>query len=619
MTISEFLSNNFAEIIGLIFIWMIIHKKGMLTKKDMHDFMRIFYCELGELLAYNLELITRYFTYPSPFRIILSGIAYVLRALLVYLFIRLIWPHEKNKKAVTFLTIPIYVCIVCGFSPFFTDLVYSFDSNNIFHRGPFGYVFMVVVIAYILIFLYYIAKQRHKNHRINTSILFLIAFFIIVSTIMSTIYDIEGLGRLSIVYGTVFCLFALDANRLQRTIYALRENKELKAALNELEQTKKKAEVANEAKTTFLLSMSHDIRTPLNGIIGLLDIADRFPDDLAKQSECRKKVRDASMILLELVNDVLDRSKLESGEVVLESVPFDIGNIAGIVNESLVKQAQERGIEIINNFNIEHTRLIGSPLHVKRLIMNIISNAIKYNKEDGKIFVTYNELDYDDDKLAVEFICKDTGIGMSEDFIEHIFEPFSQEKIDARSSYAGTGLGMSIVKSIIDKMNGSISIDSKKGEGSTFTVTIPFEVNNTLPDVNLIKDEEKYTINGLNILLVEDNELNMEIAEFLLEEAGAKVIKAVNGKEAVDIYRDNKDIDVILMDVMMPVKNGHEATREIREFDKEVPIIAMTANAFVEDKQKAYEAGMNAYISKPLDDKLLIKTIAKTVYKKEEN
>ncbi len=613
MTIKEFLNNNFAEIIGLIFIWMIIHEKNMLTKKDMHDFMCIFYCELAELLAYNLELITRYFTHPSPFRIILSAIAYVLRAVLVYMFIRLIWPYENNKKAITILSIPIVICVICGFSPFFTNVVYYFDSNNIFHRGPLGYVFIVAVIVYILLFLYYIAKQNKEESRINTPILWLIAIFIIISTIMSTIYEMEDIGRLSIVYGTVFCLFALDANKLQKTIYALKENKELKIALNDLEEMKKKADVANEAKTTFLLNMSHDIRTPLNGIIGLLDIGDRFSDDLAKQNELRKKVKDASMILLELVNDVLDRSKLESGEVILEHVPFDVGNIAGVVNESLVKQAEEMGVEIINEFNIEHTSLVGSPVHLKRVLMNIISNAIKYNKKDGKIFVSYDELDYDGDKLSVRFTCKDTGIGMSKEFMEHIFEPFSQEKIDARSSYTGTGLGMSIVKSIVDKMNGSIIVKSQKDVGSTFIVTIPFEVNKILPDINSDKDEEDYSIKGLNILLVEDNELNMEIAQFLLEEEGAIITKAVNGKQAIEIYKEDRNFDVILMDVMMPVKNGYEATMEIRQFDKDVPIIAMTANAFVEDKAKAKECGMNAHISKPLDSKVLIKTIALTV------
>ena len=437
---------------------------------------------------------------------------------------------------------------------------------------------------------------------------------------MSTIYDIEWMGRLSIVYGTVFCLFAIDVNKLQQTIYVLKENEELKNTLKELEEVKKKAEVANEAKTTFLLNMSHDIRTPMNGIIGMLDIADRFPNDLDRQNECRKKVKTASNILLELVNDVLDRSKLESGEVVLEHIPFDLSDVISDIKESLSKQSEDAGVQIIeSSFNVEHTKLIGSPLHLKRIYMNIISNAIKYNKENGKIYLFLEETKFDGHDATIEFTCKDTGIGMSKEFMEHIFEPFAQENQTARTSYNGTGLGMSIVKSIIDKMDGAIEVDSQKDKGSTFVVSIPIEVNRSHA-IEKHEDEKNYSIDGLNILLVEDNELNMEIAEFLLSEHGANVTKAYNGKEAVDIIQEKNNIDVILMDVRMPIMDGYQATKEIRQLGVRTkkgrtPIIAMTANAFVEDKLKAKEVGMDGYISKPLDEKLVIKTISDLVKK----
>ncbi len=626
MTFEEFLSNNFAEIIGLIFIWIILNKERVLEKDDVKHFMMIFYCEVFEMLAFNIEKITGYWAEPTALRILLSAIAYTLRAVLVYLFIRLIWPYEHNKKAKVLLTIPIILCGICGISPFFTDIVYSFNEGNHFVRGPLGWIFMVTVIAYILIFVFYIIKQHRSSAKMNTVILLLIAFFIITSTVLSTIYNMEWMGRLSIVYGTVFCLFALDANRLQKTIYALQENQELKETLNELEKTKKEAEVANEAKTTFLLNMSHDIRTPLNGIIGMLDIADHFPDDLEKQKECREKVRNASKILLELVNDVLDRSKLESGEVVLEHVSFDVNSIMKDTYTSVSKLAEDAGVEIVEEeICVEHVKLLGSPLHFKRILINIISNAIKYNKEHGKVYITLKEIETSDNVSTIEFICRDTGIGMSEEFMQHLFEPFTQEDQSARSSYSGTGLGMSIVKSIVDKMNGTITVQSKKNEGSTFDVIIPFEIDHSESTfVDQDNEElEEYSIEGLNILLVEDNDLNMEIAEFLLKNKGVNIIQAKNGQEAIDVFKNSKpyEIDAILMDVMMPIMNGYEATKAIRLLDREdakdIPIIAMTANAFIEDKIKATEAGMSGYISKPLDEKIVIQTIAKNVTRKK--
>ncbi len=628
MTLEEFLSNNFAEIIGLVFIWIIINKEKLLDKEDIHRFMVIFWCEIIEMVAFNVEKVTGYWSEPTALRIILSGVAYTFRAVLVYLFIRLIWPYEDNKKAKTLLVLPVILCAICGMSPFFTDIVYTFTPTNHFSRGPLGYVFVVTVIGYVLLFVYYIIKQHNRKEKMNTTILLLIAFFIITSTIMSTVYDMEWLGRLSIVYGIVFCLFALDANKLKDTIKVLQENQELKEALAELEKTKKEAEVANEAKTTFLLNMSHDIRTPLNGIIGMLDIADHFPDDLEKQNDCRIKVRNASKILLELVNDVLDRSKLESGEVVLEHVSFDLNDIIRDTYASVEKLAEDRDVEIIEEENaVTHYKLIGSPLHYKRILINIISNAIKYNKDHGKIYITLREIDSTEKQATLEFICRDTGIGMSEEFMRHIFEPFTQENTSARSSYKGTGLGMSIVKSIVEKMNGTITVESVKDEGSTFKVVIPFEINDSYAltsDENTYSNEQ-YSIQGLNILLVEDNDLNMEISEFLLKEDGANVIEALNGKEAVEIFSKSEigQIDAILMDVMMPIMNGYDATKAIRNLDRKdaltIPIIAMTANAFVEDKLKAKEAGMNGYISKPLDEKLVIKTIAESVRKNKEN
>ena len=407
-------------------------------------------------------------------------------------------------------------------------------------------------------------------------------------------------------------------------VYVSRDcTEEKKFELDMQEKLKDKAnqaEIANRSKTDFLQRMSHDIRTPINGIRGMLEIAQRYADDLDKQAECREKIRESSDILLELVNEVLDMNKLDSNDVVLEHIPFSIKDIAKEVYLLIENQASERNIEIISNTQVEHKQLLGSPAHVKRLFTNILSNAVKYNKDNGKIFFECKE----DPSGIFTFTCRDTGIGMSEEFLEHIYEPFTQENSSSRTKYPGTGLGMSIAKKLVDKMNGTITIETEKGVGTTFTVVLPFEIDVDSTNKNVVSndDEEEYSIEGLHILLAEDNDLNMEIAEFLLKEKGAIVDCAWDGQEAVDVFEKSSlnEYDVILMDVMMPVMDGHEATRRIRQMDRKdsnVPIIAMTANAFVEDKLKAKEVGMDEHIAKPLDTKLLVKTITKLIKEKE--
>ena len=383
---------------------------------------------------------------------------------------------------------------------------------------------------------------------------------------------------------------------------------------------KESADRANAAKTEFLMRMSHDIRTPINGIMGMLDIEDKYCEDTKKLAECRGKIREASNILLDLINEVLDMSKLESGEIILDSVPFDLLNVSKEVYYAVKKQADDKDVTIVQDqCDVNGIRLIGSAVHLKRVMMNIVGNAVKYNKDHGKIYITCRVVDNDGTTANLQFKCKDTGIGMSQEFLEHVFEPFTQENTSSRTKYTGTGLGMSITKSIVDKMGGTISVQSVKGEGTTFEVMIPFKIDHSTTSI-LPKEEKEYSIQGMNILLVEDNELNMEIAKFLLEERGANVIEAWNGKEAVDQFLTLDDIDCILMDVMMPVMDGYSATKAIRNTEKSnaktIPIIAMTANAFAEDKAMAMHAGMNAHISKPLDANKVVETIAHLVTKK---
>ena len=383
----------------------------------------------------------------------------------------------------------------------------------------------------------------------------------------------------------------------------------------------KKAEAANEAKTEFLQRMSHDIRTPINGICGMVNMADHYADDMEKQTEYRTKVKEASNLLLELVNDVLDMSKLESGEVVLEESPFNLSKIFEEVLVVIEQIAAEQNIRIVwEKKEIKHRDFIGSPRYVKRVMMNILSNAVKYNRENGQIHISCREIPSEQpETTTMEFVCRDTGIGMTEEFQKYVFEPFAQEHTGSRTKFTGTGLGMPITKKLVEKMGGTITFESEKGVGSTFVIQVPFKIDMDADKREEQTDVSENSIKGLHILLAEDNELNMEIAEFVLQNEGADVTKAWNGQEAVELFRNSKpgEFNVILMDIMMPVMNGYEATKMIRSLDredaKEIPIIAMTANAFTEDRIRAKEAGMDEHVAKPVDVELLVKVIHKLV------
>ena len=383
----------------------------------------------------------------------------------------------------------------------------------------------------------------------------------------------------------------------------------------------KKAEAANEAKTEFLQRMSHDIRTPINGICGMVNMADHYADDIEKQTEYRAKVKEASNLLLELVNDVLDMSKLESGEIVLEEIPFNLSKISMEVFVVIEQMAAEQNIRIKwEKKEITHRALIGSPGYVKRVMMNILSNAVKYNRENGHIYISCIEIPSEQPEMTtMEFVCRDTGIGMTEEFQKCVFEPFAQEHTGSRTKFAGTGLGMAISRKLVEKMDGTITFESEKGVGTTFVIRVPFKIDLDADKHEEQTDASEKSIKGLNILLAEDNELNMEIAEFMLQNEGAHVSKAWNGQEAIEVFKKSEpgEFDVILMDIMMPVMNGYEATKIIRSLDREdakvIPIIAMTANAFTEDRIRAKEAGMDEHVAKPVDVELLLKVIHKLV------
>lgn len=384
--------------------------------------------------------------------------------------------------------------------------------------------------------------------------------------------------------------------------------------INEVNKTK----IANNAKTDFLRRISHDIRTPINGIQGYIDMAAKHPENAELQERCRRNISMTLRILLELVNSILDMGDLESNEIILEEKPFDLTALLDGVNTTMLPLAKEKNIhyEVVRCGALPFTHLIGSPRHLSQIIMNLTSNAVKYTNPGGNIRVHTQLISHTENSVTYAFVCEDNGVGMSEAFQQHIYEPFTQERINARTTYEGIGLGLSIVKKLVDAMNGTITCQSKKGVGTTFRVELTFKLDRRKEAVlSMPEQKADTTLNKRNILLAEDNALNMEIAECILTELGAKVTKAWNGKEAVDIFAASAPghFDLILMDIMMPEMGGREATRSIRAMNrpdaKSVLIMAMSANSLQEDIQKNRNAGMNDHISKPISSDELKKAL----------
>ena len=386
------------------------------------------------------------------------------------------------------------------------------------------------------------------------------------------------------------------------------KHKELEVK-EKLKEAAEKANQANVAKTNFLRRMSHDIRTPLNGIVGMINLAQRYGNDKEKLYECKEKVLTSLDYLLSLINDILDMSKVESNALVLEPKPFDLIETLNSIIAIIETSANEHNIQFIGGKSlsyIPHRYFIGSQEYLNRLLMNIASNAIKYNKEGGSITLYCKEISSNENMALMQFVCSDTELGMSEEFQKHAFEPFTCEGKATITGYSGTGLGLSIVKDIVDIMDGSIEMDSKENVGTTFVITIPLQMDSN-PKIKVQADEKKLNLSGKKALLVEDNEINLEIATIMLQDLGLIVTPAQNGKEALDIFEQSNThtFDYIFMDVMMPVMDGLEATRRIRSLNREdaktTPIIALSANAFEDDIKECLNAGMNAHVAKPID------------------
>lgn len=381
-----------------------------------------------------------------------------------------------------------------------------------------------------------------------------------------------------------------------------------------LEEAVELAKHANMARNKFLSSMSHDIRTPINGILGMIskDTSQNYSEN--QHQEHMKKIRASAEQLLAIMTDVLEMSKLESGICSIETEPFVLKDIITYLQE----MEMPNGIKMQIQYDVKHEDIIGSQVHIRQILEHIIKNAIKYSKNDGIIDISLIEKERKNNHSNFEFKITDYGIGMSQEFVGHIFEPFTQEHGNARTTYEGTGLGMAIVKRLVEEMNGTIEVKSQLEKGTVVTVLIPLQLveNNTTEGSE--EDEcQNVNVSGMTALLVEDNEINMEIAQYILESASIRVIPAENGKVALDTFEHSKvgEFDMILMDIMMPVMDGLQAAKEIRALDredaKEVPIIAVTANTFPEDVKKSLDAGMNEHVGKPLDGEILINTIKK--------
>ena len=431
-----------------------------------------------------------------------------------------------------------------------------------------------------------------------------------------------GMGAIALVVIVAVGLTVMLVVRYRASQRLTRQQAKANVALAEAAHA---AEAASRAKTVFLSHMSHDIRTPINGIMGMTDIAQRNMDRPEQVADCLKKIGSASRHLLSLVNDVLDMSRIESGKVQLEEGPINVDSVLDGCYSIIAGQALEKKIDLRRDFSgVAQPQLLGDELHLRQILINILGNAVKFTPEGGAIVFDASSVADEDGKTAeLTVTIRDNGIGMSEEFQKRIFEPFAQAEDSGRSRYQGTGLGMSIVKQLLDLMGGTIELKTAPGEGSTFTVRLRLPIGQAPAPRQSIESAET-CLKGLRVLLVEDNELNLEIAQYLLEDCGCVVTTAANGQLALDAFveRPERSFDVILMDVMMPVMDGLAATRAIRESGRgdagSVPIVAMTANAYAEDRKATKDAGMDLHLAKPFERDELVRILCELRTRAEE-
>ena len=522
-------------------------------------------------------------------------LVYACNYTLLMLFGKCLIDYVKPNKKQRYVFCVVFICIIISLimlvaSQFF-DIIYYFDEFNVYHRT--NLYILSQITSFIGIFCYGYFLLKNKNKMMKNEYYATLCYVVIPSlcTIIQTF-----------IYGFPFQILSLVISG-----WLLFLTRDL-AVRNNLKQ-------ALDSKDSYLSKMSHDLRTPLNGIIGLLDINDNHPDDVELNQRSRDKARVAANHLLSLLNDVLELSKLDSQRAVLIEEPFDLRDVLDEVETISKLKAESLNVNLICNYKDGLTcpYVYGSSLHMKQILLNLVDNAIKYNRTGGFVALNVNVKRHKEDLITYEFVVKDNGLGIDKEYLDHIFEPFSQENQNFNEYRLGTGLGMSIVKGLVELMKGSISVTSKKGEGSTFEVVIPFKI---APEIVKNVKDSKVSIKGKKVLLVEDNDLNREIAKTLLEDEGVLVSEAVDGLDALKVFEESEIgyFDLILMDVVMPNMNGLSATRAIRELnriDSNLPIIALSANAYAEDIKKTKDAGMDDYVSKPFKIENLVEMIDK--------
>ena len=500
-------------------------------------------------------------------------------------------PNKKQRCVFCVVFICIIISLIMLVASQFFDIIYYFDEFNVYHRT--NLYFLSQITSFIGIFCYGYFLLKNKNKMMKNEYYATLCYVVIPSlcTIIQTF-----------IYGFPFQILSLVISG-----WLLFLTRDL-AVRNNLKQ-------ALDSKDSYLSKMSHDLRTPLNGIIGLLDINDNHPDDVELNQRSRDKARVAANHLLSLLNDVLELSKLDSQRATLIEEPFDLRDVLEGVETISKLKAESLNIDLKCDYkdNLTCPYLYGSSLHMKQILLNLVDNAIKYNRTGGFVALNVNVKRHKDDLITYIFEVKDNGLGIDKEYLDHIFEPFSQENQNFNEYRLGTGLGMSIVKGLVELMKGSISVTSKKGVGSTFEVVIPFKI---APEIVKNTKDSKVSIKGKKVLLVEDNDLNREIAKTLLEDEGVLVSEAVDGLDALKVFEESEIgyFDLILMDVVMPNMNGLSATRAIRELnriDSNLPIIALSANAYAEDIKKTKDAGMDDYVSKPFKIENLVEMIDK--------
>lgn len=566
-------------------LWIVFLGAFLLTSDCLAEFYKGNTSEIGYIMTHLCNPLVFIFNYLE------------MGMLAKYLYDSLAPMLKRKKILFQFIWLLVGISVVFVVLSQYFEIYYYFDANNIYHRTKYFPICQIPTVIGILIFIYLLYYFRNDLRRNEL----LAAISYVCLPTLATMIQIFSYG------------LPLQAVAIVISGWLLFLARELDVR-NQLEE-------AMKVKTDFLNRMSHDIRTPLNGIFGLIEIDSRHPQDYELLSMNRAKAKVAANYLLSLLNDMLQLSKLESKEIKIVCEPLNIEKLFDEVFVIAKMKAENFKITLqCQKDDIQHPYLMGSALYMKQILLNVLDNSIKYNKKNGSIAFSIKECEMHDGKAMIQFDIQDTGIGMSEEFLQHIFEPFVQEH-ENRTSYQGSGLGMAIVLQMINMMNGTIDIQSVLNVGSHFTIRIPFEIAEKQYEISQIDTSENVSITGVKVLLAEDNALNREIAKTLLEDNGAIVYEAVDGKDVITQFTQHEEyfFDIILMDIMMPVMNGYEACKALRNLDrkdaKDIPVVACSANAFEEDIAKSKESGMAAHLTKPLKVDELIRTIAK-FYKK---